>query len=722
MDPYALLCLSPAATVAEINTAFRKASLRCHPDRCPGDVAATERFNRLADARALLLRHAGSANLVSGAPVVAMVSPARQERSVCLHTAFGFSRKEGLFSAISPERLFKAPNQVLFSTTQKEASIAHEAKLSEPHRMEAAGDLQSGKRSRDEMRPNLCSAVSFAIERERERQQEVSLAKSMARANEMETERKATEQERANKDHYQKRMVQNATAKRANARSVNAQTKHVIEQRSTLEVSKENEKQTEMNTRKSQQGRPEQKRAHHQPVDDGEFDEAVVAESDTENLNNESNEFEEAFRGEDENNTVEEDAESEGGLSCTEDLVLQDEDDVEAEPAEEDKEEESTVRAAAGGLCRAASAIKRLRASSGVPPVTKRARKAGLPERLAAVLAKDISGPLEVPHAARQMLAAMVLALSPRAFEVPLPGAAQRHPFEVQVLEMIREALPGIRAAVGQMATAAICQAHAAASDSSRVRILRDALEGARKEFETQNAVVREYSATLRKYKEALAEVKQAERDLVIEAEELAQRVTASVEEHRKAEQAFATFGALEANGAPRKTTEANRMLKEVEMHMKLAKVGQTLVGSAQKALLPALRMQPVSRGKFDEAAISAAEGCFREYMQDRMEQTVGLNRETASAQEAVCRVKRNVEAAKVHCEAARDSVRCAKEELANRRIRVEAAHEACQLHKKTVTELAQAAKDHKADLMDLDDLQTVVGSLLGRPATQLRP
>merc|ERR1719181_1970095 len=57
-DVYELLGVEEAAGDKEIQTAYRKGSLQCHPDRNPDDPAAAEKFERLTRAKELLLNPA----------------------------------------------------------------------------------------------------------------------------------------------------------------------------------------------------------------------------------------------------------------------------------------------------------------------------------------------------------------------------------------------------------------------------------------------------------------------------------------------------------------------------------------------------------------------------------------------------------------------------------------------------------------------------------------
>lgn len=57
-DAWAVLGIAPGASTSAISAAYRKASLKVHPDRCPGDPDAARKFSRLTQARDQLLGQA----------------------------------------------------------------------------------------------------------------------------------------------------------------------------------------------------------------------------------------------------------------------------------------------------------------------------------------------------------------------------------------------------------------------------------------------------------------------------------------------------------------------------------------------------------------------------------------------------------------------------------------------------------------------------------------
>lgn len=67
-SPYEVLDVERGASRAEITAAYRRAAMRCHPDRNPDDPQAKERFQEVEQAHRLLLKLTPSLRLVQPPP------------------------------------------------------------------------------------------------------------------------------------------------------------------------------------------------------------------------------------------------------------------------------------------------------------------------------------------------------------------------------------------------------------------------------------------------------------------------------------------------------------------------------------------------------------------------------------------------------------------------------------------------------------------------------
>jgi len=342
--------------------------------------------------------------------------------------------------------------------------------------------------------------------------------------------------------------------------------------------------------------------------------------------------------------------------------------------------------------------------------------KESLSERLAALLLRNLGASSNVPLSVRQMLAAMVDGLGEALNAEPSEDGwttCVPHPFPRTTLAMVTQSIVDIRTVVESDAATAASRAKVAASDSAKPALLADAVRTTRAELDTANAIAAQRSAKLRAEKGLLAQARDAEKEANKETWEASQQTVLQREKQKQAERAGAAFSSLEASGSPRDANEANRLLRQVESHMKAARVGETLMGSALRALLPALRMKPERRTKFDEAAMSAAEGCFAEYHQELSVAQARRNREFAELQANQQRLQASIDEAREWQRAATEALRDAQDEVAACWTRVNVAQSARQSHTRFLQHLRQEAASFKTELVEIDRVQTTIRPLL---------
>jgi len=243
--------------------------------------------------------------------------------------------------------------------------------------------------------------------------------------------------------------------------------------------------------------------------------------------------------------------------------------------------------------------------------------------------------PLEV----RQMLAGACESLGSEVFERSASGKRARtvpvHPYEACLLGMVDETLMQMRAALDVEATNARSSASKLRADD-RPKVLESAQTAKRAELRDKEASVSAQIAEVSLRRHAASQAKASEKLAAAEVRKLEKQVAACAKERCDAEASFKAFETLESGGAaPLSAAEARQLLKNVEAQMRVMKVGATLVPSAHRAVLPALKMHPAKRTRFDEAALTTAEGCFRDYVQEKAGALKGLHDEVAAAQEA---------------------------------------------------------------------------------------
>jgi len=145
---------------------------------------------------------------------------------------------------------------------------------------------------------------------------------------------------------------------------------------------------------------------------------------------------------------------------------------------------------------------------------------------------------------------------------------------------------------------------------------------------------------------------------------------------------------------------------------MKVARVSTSLMASAERAVLPSLRQQPSERSRFDEAALSACEGCLREHAQERASAATASSREHASAQEAAKRRQSQLDAVRRRADQAEREFREVVHELKAGRAAVSEAESAQRRHRESLRALAREAAAKSAELRSLERLLASFRSL----------
>eukprot|EP00931_Biecheleriopsis_adriatica_P005376 TRINITY_DN10689_c0_g1_i1.p1 TRINITY_DN10689_c0_g1~~TRINITY_DN10689_c0_g1_i1.p1 ORF type:complete len:580 (+),score=194.40 TRINITY_DN10689_c0_g1_i1:66-1805(+) len=554
-DPYGTLGLLPGASISEVTTAYRKASLRVHPDRCPGDPSAAEKFARLTRARDLLLENARRF-----APVSSLPEPTG---GVPGGAPLAAPRWE--------------PRRWVDGKATVRASAAAQAAASQ----QAAGGARASKPTKRSNAAAKAKAAGKVVTKAKAQAKTAGKAKAKPKST-------ATVKAKAQVQTVSKRHRQGSAA--SQAKTVKRRVGGSVEK---PEVAEEREEAIEEEERDGQ------------------------------------------------------------------------EEEEEEEEADEDAED-STPDGVFALLHQTLS-----RTDCDVP---------------------------EVPLSARLLLAGMCLSMGSH-YQGPPPHANQLHRFERATLDMVGEALVSIRAARSEEVAKTSKRAEQAAEDVAKTEALAADVQSAKDAAASAKAEVSQRSVLLTERKDELQRARDAEQEAATEVSSKEQEEAACAAMREAVQQALAVFIELESSGPPEKKLEAKRMVKQVEKQMKAVRVSDTLFASSARAVLPALEMKPEKRSRFAAAALSGAEGCFRDFIKEHGEQLIRCRREVAMARAALERARVTVQAACIHVEAEEERLRRAKEQLCQANSAMRAAEAAHKSHNQELASLARCANVAQAAL-----------------------
>lgn len=261
------------------------------------------------------------------------------------------------------------------------------------------------------------------------------------------------------------------------------------------------------------------------------------------------------------------------------------------------------------------------------------------------------------PHVLH-MLVGMSCSLGPGAFESSASqSSVPRHAFEDRAMGLLVDAVSkarddgATRARAAESASQEVIEdrQHVAAGLRQRGAMLLAAVSARRTEAQRRREALCAASRAIGAAEEL---AKSARRRGAVAAKQEA----VDAERQRVAERAMEAFAALEAGTLAVAMAKAD--LKLLEAQMKAANVAASLLAPAERAVLPALRMRPGERSRFDEAALAACEGCLREHMQERRTAAAAARREHLAAEGDAKRQKAQVDAAGAEVAAAQRALR----------------------------------------------------------------
>lgn len=267
------------------------------------------------------------------------------------------------------------------------------------------------------------------------------------------------------------------------------------------------------------------------------------------------------------------------------------------------------------------------------------------------------------PLSARRMLALGMRACLEVDGVLEMPST-DRHKWIREVFDNVSTTLSSIHAVL-QVTTAEVSDGEKVArEDTDKEKELQSATESAREAAKAQQATVDKAVAAVVTSREAVSDAKAAEKLAISKVAELSSQDASCARVLAAAESAFKSFAALDTSGAPPKATEAKRLVKDVEGHMRIVGIHETLMSHALRVVLPALQKKPAERLSSEEAALATAEGCFSAFIRQSADELAGIRREAAEAQTRLHRAKTSGETARRRLDAFGESLRTAREEL----------------------------------------------------------
>jgi len=673
-DPYRLLGVGRSATEQDITTAFRRASLKVHPDRCPNDPNAAAKFGALIKARDLLLsqtKHCvvgnsggraacgGGMSWVvttvpsgNGAPASRNVTSAPRQvqtgwpQASAPGTAWPWASGAGTKKAVaSPQK------QTFMSSSSRAADIeptCARARASEP---DEEADWEPNKKAQKRGRPGKASREPAKPEKQ------------------VKTKAKQTEKKEIPPPSKKGRKT---THKADSPPSSKKETDAGAED-------EEEEEEEEDDDEDTHDGEDEEKKPKIEEIYAEDVNEDVDADDDEE-----------------------------------------DDEDYEPDEPEDDglEDEDFDFDDAKGAEAPASSPARKRRRLVACSSSSQRKKRAEFPlDGLRAAL-EDAEHPVEgIPMSARHLLALGCMAVCAEARRTPVDS---RQEVTTSALEMIGETLSGLHDTVKRLADEAREVARTAAGDVARKEQLQKAREACSSALRDARSDVSRRSQELGYCKEAIITARGSLRTAVQQAAAAEHKEQDCREDLDKVRGALKTFHALEADGAPAKAGDAKKMIKKVEGQMAKVGVFETLFARVALKIMPALQQNPDNRSSFDDSAISAAEGCFSTYIQEKGDKLEGLERASAGSRDRAHRAKTQIEQAKKKAEAARNAIRQAKEVRTDRGNALRAAIEAQTRHRQEVTDLVSKFKQRGAALADLEDLRQAFEALAA--GTQVEP